>query len=242
MSGVIETGLAFAGRESQLDQLHALFAQRRHVLLIGPAGIGKSALLRHFGSGASLLFCKETSRLSQICDGLERQLGCNHPRLTVSERKKRLISYVAKRGQPIVFDHLAHTPPRIAGFIALLTQHVPVWISCRSEMPQYIGHVWECLSDFVHLRLSPLKKSDTRLLIAQAIEKGTIRSDALDHFETLYRMSKGNPWLLKELLIELSTRQYKMATSFRRCLPALEGRMREHTANLASQAVRPNLT
>ena len=135
MSGVINVSLAFAGRESELDQLHALFAQRRSVLIIGPAGIGKSALLNEVRSRTPLIVCEDTSKLGRICDGLERQLGWNHPRLTVIERKNRLLAYFERRSQLIAFDHVAHTPPRIARFMARLSQHVPVWIACRSEMP-----------------------------------------------------------------------------------------------------------
>lgn len=236
MSASLNVSLSFAGRVDELEQLNSLFEQRRHVLVLGPSGIGKSALLNQVRARTPFLLCDDTSNLSRICDGLERQLGWSHPRLTVVERKNRLLSYVEKRGQPIAFDHVAHTPPRIARFMAHLSAHVPVWIVCQSDRPHQIGRLWEYLSDFVRIEIAPLKKTDVGLLINQAVSKGILVPDALDHVDALYRLSKGNPRILEELLIELSAREYKMNTSFGRSLLALDRRIQEFTSNLASQA------
>src|ERR1700722_15710440 len=43
--GLIYMRLSFAGRNSELEQLRTLHLQGRHVLIVGPPGIGKTALL-----------------------------------------------------------------------------------------------------------------------------------------------------------------------------------------------------
>jgi hypothetical protein len=236
MSSALNISLAFAGRDKELAKLKSLYAQRRHVLISGPKGIGKSALVNQVRFQSPLLVCEDTTKLSRICDSLERQFGWTHSRLNVLERKNRLLAYIEKRGESVAFDQVSQTTPRIARFMAHLSAHVPVWIVCRSESPHDIGRVWEYLSDFVRVQIAPLNKADTRVLIAQAVSKGTIRSDALNHVSALFNLSKGNPRLLEELLIELSAREYKMETSFGRCLLALDQRIQEFETDLASQA------
>src|ERR1700738_1350237 len=56
--------LSFAGRNSELEQLRTLYLQGRHVLIVGPPGIGKTALLNEFRTRAPLLVCKDTSKLT----------------------------------------------------------------------------------------------------------------------------------------------------------------------------------
>jgi len=87
--GIIYMRLSFAGRNSELEQLRTLYLQGRHVLIVGPPGIGKTALLNEFRTRALLLVCKGTSKLTSICSGLEQELGRSHHGLSVFERKRR---------------------------------------------------------------------------------------------------------------------------------------------------------
>lgn len=232
----LDMSLTFAGREKEIGRLLSLLAQRRNVLVSGPAGIGKTALLNQVRSRAPLLYCEDTSKLSRICDALERHFGWNHSRLNIIERKNRILAYVEKRGQPIAFDHVAHIPPRIARFMAHLSRHVPVWIACRSEAPADIGRIWEYLSGFIRFPVSPLDKAGVRQLVTQAVSNRAIQPDALGHIEVLHRLSHGNPRLLEELFIELAARKYKIETSFGRCLLDLDRRIQELKTNLAPPA------
>src|ERR1035441_7785002 len=82
--------LPFMGREREISQLGALHAERKHALIIGPAGVGKSALVKHLREQRSLLVSGTSEHLGGICDGLEPQLGLSPVGLKLLERKKRL--------------------------------------------------------------------------------------------------------------------------------------------------------
>ena len=219
--------LPFHGRENELEELRQIYAERRHALIVGPAGIGKTALLRQVRQTCPLLLCEETSSLRRICDCLERELGWKHYRLNVIERKNRLIEYLARRDEPVVFDHVALTPPRVARFMAHLAERVPVWIACRTTLAHDLGHVWQYLSRFTRVDLMPLPFAETRVLVEASADAGHIQADAKAHMADLHRLSKGNPRLLEELLIELAARHYEMDTPFGRQLLNLDRRIHE---------------
>jgi len=85
----------FVGRHKELAQLRKAYSNRCRVLITGPAGLGKSALLRQARLYVPLLLCEETSSLRRICETLEQQLGWTHRKVKVVERKNRLLPYSA---------------------------------------------------------------------------------------------------------------------------------------------------
>jgi hypothetical protein len=225
---------AFFGRENEIEQLRSLYALHKHVLIVGPAGIGKTALLRQVRQYCPLLVCEETSSLRRICDSIERQLGWTHEKLNAIERKNHLLVYLTRRCEPVAFDHVAHTPPRVAHFMAHLAEEIPIWITCRSDRPNEIGSVWEHLYKFRRVEIPPLTAAETRALIEQAVAQKTIQADAREHVADLHRMSGGNPRMLEELLIELAAREYKIDNSFGLELLDLDRRI--HEIDLAIKA------
>lgn len=227
--------LAFAGRTREIEQLRAWHVARRHVLVIGAPGIGKTALLRRMRQEFPLLLCEETSSLRRICDCLERELGWTHRKLNVIERKNRLLAHLGVRGEVVVFDHVALTVPRIARFMAAVAERVPVWIGCRSALAHDIGRVWEYLARFERIELTSLSPAETRELIVASADAGHIQPDAREHCAELHRMSQGNPRLLEQLLVELAARKYHMNDTVGLDLLALDRRIHEFA--LAMNAV-----
>ena len=231
---------AFFGREREIDELCTLYALRKHVIIVGPAGIGKTALLKQVRQHCPILICEETSSLRRICDSMEPQLGWSHHKLNVIERKNRLLVYLRRRGEPVAFDHVATTPPRVARFIAHLGEQIPVWIACRSDQPHEIRHVWPDLYKFQRVEISPLTPLETRALIEEAVAQGNIQVGARKRADELHRMSGGNPRILEELLIELAAREYKIDDSFGLDLLDLDRRIHEVVASASLPMNRTN--
>jgi len=219
--------LAFFGRQALIGNLSVLFAQRKHVLIVGTEGIGKTALLRQVSRSCPMLICEETSSLGRICDSLERQLGWTHYKLNVVQRKNRLLAYLERRDEPVAFDQVALAPPRVARFIGRLADHVPVWIACRSDCCKEIGRVWEHLYKFTRIELPPLTRIETSALIENAVAQRNIQADAGEHTAYLHQLSKGVPRILEGLLIELAARKYRMDSFSGRHLLELDRRIHE---------------
>jgi ABC-type molybdenum transport system ATPase subunit/photorepair protein PhrA len=78
----------FVGRGDLLSQLSKLYSERKHVLVTGPAGIGKTVLLRQACAHLQLLVCEESRSLGRICDDLERQAGLRDRKQKIVERKR----------------------------------------------------------------------------------------------------------------------------------------------------------
>lgn len=226
--------LAFVGRENEITVLEMLHAQRKHALIVGPPGIGKTALLREAHQQFPLLLCEETPSLRRICDCLERELGWAHRKMNVIERKNRLLTYLARGDTVVAFDHVALTPPRVERFIAHLKDQIPVWIACRSDQPRDIGAVWQHLYEFTRVELGPLSLRETTALIEAAVDARQVQADARRHIRDLHRMSEGIPRTLEELLIELAHREYKIDSSFGLGLLNLDRRI--HEIDLAVKA------
>lgn len=227
---------AFSGRKREIDQLLNLHALDKHVLIVGPAGIGKTALLRQLQQRCPLLLCEGTSNLRRICDSLERQLGGVYHKFNLIERKNRLLGYLLGRGEPIAFDHVSLITPRIARFIAHLAEHIPIWIACRSDKPQDIGHIWPELYKFTRVEISSLTEIETRALVTEAIAQGHIQGDARKHVDKLHQMSGGNPQVLEELLIELAAREYNIDSPFGLHLLDLDRRIHEIDLSIRATA------
>ena len=210
------------------------------MVIVGAEGIGKTALLKHVRELSSLMICDDSSSLGRICDSLEPQLGWVHCKLNIIDRKNRLLPNLERRGEPVAFDHVIRAAPRVARFIGQLSEKIPIWIACRSDRLDSVGHIWLELYKFVRVELFPLDEVETRRLIDEAVAQRRIQASTHTYASELHRMSGGSPRIVTELLMRLAARRYKINSSRGLNLLDLDRRIHEIDVSIKATAETQN--
>jgi hypothetical protein len=219
--------LPFVGRIKEADELRRLHALCSHAVILGPAGIGKTALVAEVQNALDLVVCPHSEHLSATYDSLEISFGLTGGGLKLPQRRKQLLHALAETKRTLVFDGVSWTTPRLSSFFEAAMERVPVWICTRSEHPWDIGHVWSLLWNFARVELKSLALADTRSLIETCIEQEIIPCDVRSVVEWLQHRSKGNPLVLRELLDELSMHSYDLSNPHALELLDLDRRIHE---------------
>jgi hypothetical protein len=206
-------GLPFVGRRKEAARLRQLHAQRKHALIIGPEGVGKSVLVAFLRQSLGLLVCPQSEHLGSICASLEPQLGLVGRDLRLVQRKQRLRRALAEAGRTVVFDGVNWTTPKLSSFLELAMERAPIWICTRSEHSWDIGHFWTWLVRFEKIELQAFQPAETHELVIAAIQAGQIPREAMNIVEWLHHRSNGSPLILRELFEELATRSHDLSNT-----------------------------
>ena len=218
--------LPFVGRRKEAAQLRRLHARRGHALIVGPEGVGKSALVAHLRETLPFLLCAQSKALGEICDNLESGLNLSAPPSPLVQRKNRLLKILAETGQTVVFDGVGWTTPKISSFLESAMERAPVWICCRSTEPWDIGHVWPLLARFEKIELSMFRFSETRALLAAVVESGQISPVITSFAGELHQLSGGLPLTLRELFQQFAAGHYDLSRRAGLQLLALDRRIK----------------
>ncbi|HAK95988.1 MAG TPA: hypothetical protein DCM87_13605 [Planctomycetes bacterium] len=202
--------LPFVGRRKEVSRLESLHSRRRHVVLFGPAGIGKSALLRRVAGGVPLLMSPRSLRLSDVCAFLERGLGSAGARQRLPARVRHLLSAVGGTGATVVLDGVARAGSDLTWFVERLMERVPVWIAARSDDVRDLGRLWALSAGFERVELSPFRPAETRAFVEAAVELGLVPREAIRIVAWLHRQSAGSPLVLCELVAALAEGRYDL--------------------------------
>ena len=205
--------LPFVGRARETALLQRLHAQRRHVLILGAEGVGKSALVAHLRRSLRLRVCPASERLSEICEALEQELGLDAGELHLIARKNRVLKSLKGTKRAVVFDGASWTTPKLGSFIENVSERVPVWLCVRSEHPWDVGRIWPLLVRFEHVELKPFHPVESRILVEAAIRGSHVPGETLDVVDWLHRRSAGNPKILCDLLMEIAHGHYNLSNS-----------------------------
>ncbi len=223
--------LPFVGRGKEVEQLLRLHGERRHLVILGRAGVGKSELVRHVSHVVKLTVCAESVRLAEMCEGLERELGMAAGVERLVQRKNRVLAVLSGSDATVVFDGIGWTTPKLSSFLGCVSERVPVWVVTRSERSWDIGHFWTRLSRFERVEVGPFHLAETREVIERLVGSGELAADALEAVDGLHRLSGGNPGVLTELVRGLAVGRYDLHSrrglkllDLDRRIRALEGR------------------
>jgi hypothetical protein len=219
--------IPFVSRGREIARLRQLHKQRRHVLILGPEGVGKSALVAHLRDSLRLRVCPASERLSEICDALEREFDLEAGDFHIVRRKNRLLKLLKGTKRAVAFDGAGWTTPKLSSFIENVSERVPVWICARSEHPWDIGHIWPLLVRFEHVELKPFHPGETQMLVEAAVRGGSVPAETLNIVSWLHRRAAGNPKILCELLKEIARGHYDLSNAHTLRLLNLDRRIHE---------------
>jgi len=227
--------LPFVGRVREQRRLRQLHARRRHVLLIGAAGVGKSALIAQLREPLKLAVCGACDTLRHVCAELETSLGLPPVKLDLRSRKQRVRQALGESGRTVVFDGVGHATPRLSAFLESAMEHGPVWIATRSDQARDMGRFWPLLVRFERVELHPFHLADTRALIEAAVARGLISRAAPDLARWLHHRARGDLHRLSRWLAALTHCPHDLSTPGGRRLLELDVSLGELDAALAAQ-------
>jgi hypothetical protein len=194
------------GRESESRLLHELIRQRKNILIAGPEGVGKSAIVDHVLTGGAvknILYSKSSATLKETLANIaEFALGSKnlHQKNILSLKK---ICYELLEASPdyAVLDHMAWVEPKFYGFLSYLKeQKIAFIIVTRSLDKKDIGHLWMGLYDFDKVEIKNLDQTGTNQLIDYCAQSFDLKLHEATHFKNeVFTISKGNPKIIKEL-------------------------------------------
>ena len=206
--------IPFVGRKVEISRLRNLHAVRKHALIFGLPGIGKTELVRQMSGLAPLLISAHSDTMRHICENLEAGLHIVNDEKRLPKRKERLLSKLSSTDNTIVFDHVGRSTPKISSFLKCVCDRVPVWICARSPHSWDIGHFWPILFRFEKIELQPFHLSETRALIEACVEKGMLSSAVLAVANRLQHLAHGVPQILGELIQGLASGKYDSSNLF----------------------------
>lgn len=199
----------FIGRTPLLRRLSAMVRAGRNVLLVGPAGVGKSMIVDEMSRTFPLLVVPRSRSHGEFLAAAEPALGLAAGEMKLPARVHRFAAELPTRGRVLVLEHVHRVPPRVANLIRVLLPKQPVWLVARSTLPLDLGHVWPFLFQFQRVDVPPFTADETRAYLSQ-VDFPRDRDELLNAALKLHRLCAGHPGTLTALIAELRRRSYDL--------------------------------
>lgn len=194
------------GREHECQRLSDLMRNRKHVLVLGEAGVGKSAIINHtlaYGVFKNLLYSKHSNTLKEALVNLVGAAvgGKELAKQNILALKKTCYRLLDNRPEYAVFDHVAWVERRFYAFLTYLRErNLPLVIATRQPGKDNLGHLWMGLYDFEVLEVKNLDPTKTGQLVDHYISRLDLKVDAVADFrKELFKISAGNPKIVEDL-------------------------------------------
>ena len=216
------------GRETELRIVREHLRAGRNLAVCGPAGIGKTALVRAALDGrAAAVYCADTATLKTACESLLAQLGLAVAEADNVQRKRAVLRALRRRRSVVVFDHVGRVSPKLLSLLESVHGSHPLIVVTRSLAWKDIGHLKMILYDFDTLELTNLSEPDARQLVrAQINQLGLTVPNPTEFERDLWRLSRGNPGRIVALCQQANQGHYTFGGHLDTCLLDLDRRIK----------------
>ena len=202
------------GRKEELATIADLMEKKVNHLLIGEFGVGKKHLLKNLASdkilrlddfssvkktlGALLLTLYDGDK-AQVLEMLTAQ--ANFSKFVVNENNANLIDLAIKstdkKEYTIVIEDVTRLTPSGASALQKLQNHFHVVCAAQKVPIKYT----QTFSSFQIVRINPLDRAETTLLIDQLAKPLLPKIEDYEHFKThIWENTKGNPRYVMQMI------------------------------------------
>ncbi len=202
-----------------------------HLLILGEAGMGETALVREAAAGLpDAIYCADSSKMSTICDLLLAQLGGQASSANNRERRRALANTLRGRRVSFILDHIGWVTPRLLAFFEYLRESHALVVITRNLRMDDTGHLHLILWRFATIELQPLDIAATRKLVSARVRELGVNVPDLTEFQrAVRRISRGNPRVIGGLCEQAKRGNYVFGDRFDVRLLDLDRRIRELT-------------
>jgi len=224
------------GREKECAAISGLISQRKSIIIFGPAGTGKTAIINKVLSGFTGLdrfYSSESKTLKESLPNFLRCASCDKKAAdgaNILALKKLFYGVLAKdKPEYIIFDHIGRVEPKYYSFLVyLIDKEIPLIIIARGLGKKDIGHLRMSAFNFEKVEISNLDKSAADILVNYFIEEFGIKITKQEEFKKqVFHFSKGNPKIIKGLCFLARDIKYQKSGSLDVKLMDLDRRISE---------------
>ena len=196
------------GREKEYAQISALMSQRKNIAILGPEGVGKTAIINkiladQFNS-KKYLYSKDSSTFREALTCLV--LSGSNTRVKIREKdivalRKMLYSILNKNPKYVIFDRIIRVESKYCSFLEyLIEKNQPLIIISQGIDKKPMGYLRYLLHNFEKVEVLNFSRVATDRLVDHYIVKFNIRVAEPDSFKkAIFYFSKGNPRAVKQI-------------------------------------------
>lgn len=196
------------GRLKELEELEHAMVEHRAALVHGPAGVGKTRLLRTFADGRKgFIYTAETESPSQLLKGLARQLSAcsmlsgractRFSALPVSSQKGTIQSILASHTCVLILDQLCRPSAALSRLIKDLHYmgRTPMVIGARSRHMEDIGTLFPLVAQrSQQISIADWNKETALEFARQVAFQVGLEAEGRDELlQKIAHLSRGNP-------------------------------------------------
>jgi hypothetical protein len=212
------------GRDRLLQDIQQRLIDGHKVLLVGPEGIGKSAVIHGLLAsglghrlGRNVVLCSQSTGVRAIVDaaggqgaslpeevsdetdeGAGARCRPGRPKGGVRDRRSSLCRRVQQGRWLFVLDHLSSWDPGIRHLLEFLFEHDALALgAARSRKAADLGNVAKTLWRWDQVTIPSLGNSACQQLLEHLTDSWSLDAAPLQHFRRqLLRLAEGNPGII----------------------------------------------